>query len=72
MVKIAKTLIQTMKIGHLMFNKNTLKNTLETLIDRPEKIKEFKQKSRKWVVQYHDLNSVTNTLYDYYKVLGVL
>ena len=53
-------------------NKNTLKNTLETLIDRPEKIEEYKQKSRKWVVQYHDLNSVTNTLYDYYKMLGVL
>ena len=47
------------------------RNENQLIINEPEKIIQYKQKSRDWVKQYHDLNSVANTLYDYYKTVGI-
>tara|TARA_Y100001970_G_C14252627_1_gene872959 strand:- start:271 stop:1356 length:1086 start_codon:yes stop_codon:yes gene_type:complete len=52
-------------------NKQTLNNTLKSLIKNPEKIVKHKKKARAWVVQHHDLNNVTKHLYEYYQKVGI-
>ena len=53
-------------------NRKTLHNTLISLIENPQKIIEHKHKSREWVIKYHDLNNVTDHLYNYYESIGAL
>ena len=48
---------------------DTLKLTLENLIINPNKILEYKKKSRKWVKKYHDIQNVADELYKYYQKL---
>ena len=52
-------------------NSNKLKETLENLILNPEKILEYKKRSREWVIQYHDMHNTANILYGYYKDRGL-
>lgn len=48
---------------------DTLYSTLKKLVNNKQLIKKTKQKSRDWVVKYHDLNSTVDTLYNYYEEL---
>ena len=50
----------------------TLESEIETLIRNRNKILEFGKKGREWVQKYHDINQVSNTLYGYYKKIGLL
>ena len=52
-------------------NINNLADTLERLSDQPKTIVKQKQKSRNWVVKYHDIKSVANNLYSYYRKIGI-
>ena len=53
-------------------NSSNLKFTLENLINNPELILANKQKGRDWVVKYHDIRGVANTLYDYYHEIEII
>ena len=48
---------------------DTLYLTLKKLVKDKHLIKEYKRKSRDWVVKYHDLDSTADVLYEYYKEL---
>ena len=50
----------------------TLMETLEMLLDNPQKIIEHKKYAREWVIKYHDLKNVSNALYDYYRTMGII
>jgi len=50
-------------------NADTLYLTLKKLVKDKQLIKKTKQKSRDWVVKYHDLNSTVDVLYKYYEEL---
>ena len=50
---------------------DTLKKTLEELLDNTDQILEHKNKSREWVIQYHDYKNTTNMLYSYYNERGI-
>lgn len=50
---------------------DNLKAELINLITEREKLKEKMIESRKWVVKYHDVSSVVDKLYDYYKEIGI-
>ena len=47
----------------------TLKEELENLINDPEKIIEYKKRSREWVAKYHEVEKVIDKLYVYYESL---
>ena len=49
----------------------TLESKIETLITNKDRILEFGKKGREWVQKYHDIKQVSNTLYDYYKKIGL-
>ena len=48
-----------------------LKSELIGLIDDREKLKEKMIESRAWVVKQHDIASVVNKLYEYYRKIGI-
>ncbi len=48
---------------------DTLYLTLKELVQDKNRIREQKEKSKEWVMKYHDLHNTTNTLYQYYKEL---
>jgi len=48
-----------------------LKSELADLAADRERIKEKMIKSRDWVVKYHDIVSVVDTLYEYYEKIGI-
>ena len=50
----------------------TLESEIETLIRNRNRILEFGKKGREWVQKYHDIKQVSNTLYGYYKKIGLL
>jgi hypothetical protein len=50
----------------------TLHDSLLELIENPNKIMEYKKKSRTWVVKYHDLHQTGEVLYGYYKERGII
>ena len=50
----------------------TLHDSLLELIENPDKIMEYKKKSRVWVVKYHDLYQTGEFLYGYYKERGIV
>ena len=50
----------------------TLESEIETLIMNRDRILEFGKKGREWVQKHHDIKQVSNTLYDYYKKIGLL
>jgi len=50
-------------------NGDTLYSTLKKLVNDEQLINRTKQKSRDWVVKYHDLNSTVDILYNYYEEL---
>ena len=49
-----------------------LHETLETLLDNPDQILEYKNRSREWVEKYHYLNNTVEVLYKYYKERNIL
>ena len=53
-------------------NADTLEIQLRELASKPELISEYKQKSREWVVKYHDMHNTAEKLYSYYKIAGIM
>ena len=53
-------------------NNLTLESEIKNLIVHKERTLELGQKGRKWVQKHHDIKQVSNTLYDYYKKIGLL
>ena len=49
-----------------------LYETLETLLDNPYQILEYKNKSREWVIKYHELNNTAEVLYKFYNERNIL
>ncbi len=49
----------------------SLEKQLRDLAADPQSILEYKQKSRDWVVKYHDVNNTAEKLYSYYKKMGI-
>ncbi|NHZ84476.1 MAG: hypothetical protein GWP19_01175 [Planctomycetia bacterium] len=48
---------------------DTLYLTLKELVHDQKRIQKLKEKSREWVMKYHDLHNTANTLYRYYEEL---
>ena len=54
-------------------NKNNIYEVLTDFVNKPnEKIEKQKQLSREWVEHTHDIQSVGNSLYDYYKLIKAI
>ena len=54
-------------------NKNNIYEVLTDFVNKPnEKIEKQKQLSREWVEHTHDIQSVGNSLYDYYKQIKAI
>ena len=51
---------------------DTLRETLEKLIDNPKQVLNYKEKSYEWIVKYHDLHNTANILYRYYEENGII
>ena len=51
---------------------DSLSDTLLELIENPNKIMEYKKRSREWGVKYHDLHNTTDVLYNYYEERGII
>ena len=49
-----------------------LYETLETLLDNPYQILEYKNRSREWVIKYHELNNTAEVLYKFYNERNIL
>ena len=52
-------------------NSNSLENVIRNLISEPEKIFDIGQLGKKWVQKYHDVKSVSESLYSFYRSIGV-
>ena len=52
-------------------NKNSLKITLEELINNRETILSKGSEGKTWVENYHNINKVGDKLYTYYKSIGL-
>ena len=48
-----------------------LKSELTNLVTDRERIKRKMMESREWVVKYHDIVSVVDNLYEYYRKIGI-
>ena len=53
-------------------NKNSLKSTLEELINNHERVLSKGGEGKTWVENYHDINRVADKLYKYYKSIGLI
>ena len=51
---------------------DSLSDTLLELIENPNKIMEYKKRSREWVIKYHDLQNTADILYNYYEERGII
>ena len=52
-------------------NKNSLKSTLEELMNNHERVLSKGSEGKSWVETYHDINKVADKLYKYYKSIGL-
>ena len=52
-------------------NKNTLEKRLRALIAKKQDIKKYGMRSLEWVERNHNIEKVADSLYSYYKTLGL-
>ncbi len=52
--------------------RNTLYDTLKTLIHNKEKIIDYQKRGREWVVKVHDLHHTADVLYGYYQERNII
>ena len=51
--------------------KNTIYQTIQSLITNPDKLLKYKNQAKKWVDKTHNIKKGADVLYNYYQQLGL-